>query len=186
MESRARDCNEGLVRGGLLQVLFRFGRKRRVAGFDEAPEYWRDYVDRSERPRGSVADQDLGGGRTAPQGCSGPIRVTATKAVRATGGEFRRYATTGRARSTSLPTRSRCGAPFRSRRPGGSWTSGSGERPGARRDTVLVRGRYERGQHVTRCRPTTPWRSITRSPSDHRDRVAVASVTGDVQLGLGG
>ena len=84
------DCNEGLVRGGMLQVLFVSDENDESPGYDASPDYWRDYVDQMGEAHGDPSRVKISAvAGPAPFGCpgadpgfgfEGPVSVT--------GGEF--------------------------------------------------------------------------------------------------
>ena len=65
-------CNEGLVRGGTLQIVFVSDENEESPGYDEAPSYWRSYLDRIGEAHGDASRVKMSAviGPT-PLGCPG-------------------------------------------------------------------------------------------------------------------
>ncbi|MEQ1505137.1 MAG: hypothetical protein ABMB14_23080 [Myxococcota bacterium] len=84
------DCNEGLVRGGALQVLFVTDENEQSPGFDESPAYWREYLDRIVAVHGDASQVQLSAvAGPTPNGCRGADPGFGYDApVAATGGEY--------------------------------------------------------------------------------------------------
>lgn len=84
------ECNEGLLRGGLLHVIFVSDENEESPGFDQSPDYWREWVDRIGEAAGdpSQVRYSAVAGPT-PGGCTGADPGFGyDRAVAATGGEF--------------------------------------------------------------------------------------------------
>jgi hypothetical protein len=65
-------CNEGLVRGGSLQIVFVSDENDESPGYDESPDYWKDWVDRIDAVNGDASRVKMSAvtGPT-PYGCHG-------------------------------------------------------------------------------------------------------------------
>lgn len=90
MEDADRNCNEGLVRGGLLQVVFVTDENDESPGFDEAPDYWTEYLTAIQQAHGdgSRIKMSAVAGPT-PLGCDGADPGFGYDGpVRATGGKY--------------------------------------------------------------------------------------------------
>jgi hypothetical protein len=70
--SRPGGCNEGLVRGGLLSIVFISDENDESPGYDADPDYWRGYYDRIAAVHGdplSIVISAVAG--PTPDGCEG-------------------------------------------------------------------------------------------------------------------
>ena len=93
-ESEAGGCNEGLVRGGLLHLIYISDENDESPGFDRDTDYWRDYFDRIVDVHGdSVMITVSAVAGPSPDGCVGGGADAEpgdgyVEAVAATGGGF--------------------------------------------------------------------------------------------------
>lgn len=89
-ESGPGDCNDGLVRGGLLHLIFLSDENDESPGFDGPADYWRDYYDRIVAVHGDplmITISAVAG--PTPDGCNGADPGFGyDEAVTGTGGEF--------------------------------------------------------------------------------------------------
>lgn len=93
-ESLPGGCNEGLVRGGLLHLIYVSDENDESPGFDDDPDYWRDYLERIEDVHGDgrmITISAVTG--PAPDGCEGGGAEAEpgygyVEAIAATGGEL--------------------------------------------------------------------------------------------------
>ncbi|MEZ4236922.1 MAG: vWA domain-containing protein [Myxococcota bacterium] len=67
-----RGCNEGILRGGLLQIVFVTDENDESPGYDEALDYWRDYLDEIGSLHGDPTRVKISAvAGSTPQGCKG-------------------------------------------------------------------------------------------------------------------
>jgi hypothetical protein len=85
-----RGCNEGLVRGGMLEIVFVSDENEESPGYDERPDYWRDWVDRIGAAHGDPSRIKMSAvGGPTPNGCPGADPGFGyDHVVSATGGQF--------------------------------------------------------------------------------------------------
>ena len=90
MENNDRDCNDGLVRGGSLQILFVSDENEESPGYSDAPDYWLEYLDRIHTAHGDPSRIKISAvAGPTPQGCRGADPGFGYDGpVAATGGEY--------------------------------------------------------------------------------------------------
>jgi hypothetical protein len=72
LEDADRACNDGLVRGGLLQVIFVTDENDESPGYDESPDYWREYLSGIQAAHGDASRVKLSAvAGPTPLGCRG-------------------------------------------------------------------------------------------------------------------
>jgi hypothetical protein len=83
-------CNEGLVRGGLLQVVFVSDENDESPGYDTSVDYWTDYWTRIVNAHGNASSITVSAvGGPTPSGCSGADPGFGyDKLIEGTGGEL--------------------------------------------------------------------------------------------------
>jgi len=83
-------CDEGLVRGGSLQIVFVSDENDESPGYDESPSYWRDWVDRIDAVNGDASRVKMSAvAGPTPSGCHGADPGFGyDKIVSATNGQF--------------------------------------------------------------------------------------------------
>jgi hypothetical protein len=84
------ECNEGLVRGGLLHIVFVSDENEESPGYDESPAYWGEWVQRIGEAHGDPSQVIMSAvAGPTPTGCFGADPGFGYDAVvEATGGEF--------------------------------------------------------------------------------------------------
>lgn len=71
-ESGPGECNEGLLRGGLLHIVFVSDENEESPGYDDSPGYWRDWLTQIQEEHGDPSKVILSAvAGPTPMGCSG-------------------------------------------------------------------------------------------------------------------
>lgn len=90
LENTDRRCNEGLLLGGLLHIVFVADENDESPGYDESPDYWKEWVEEIGEAYGDPSKVVMSAvAGPTPTGCAGADPGFGYDgAVRATGGEF--------------------------------------------------------------------------------------------------